>query len=300
MTVIGKQGIWDNSTYPWSDTTSAGYVGSIVTEINAWITAISGNPSIVANGQLPVQLKGPSDSTDGGVTNGFVYQFPDTTIGLDVTGPTYPTLLFEGQATGVSLIIGDEYNDNGSNSGYGSMYTGSGTGRGHSTSEAWSGTSNFDREAIIAYDTTDGQEFFAVGTRLGTSSSSTAGFAVFKDTSGHWCFVLEDTGFAYDNVLGFWTGTAGSYDTDPTVPGNSQYQGPLRLEAAVPTGAANKPNYDGEVQVYWYVANPALYDGRGTTGRYGAYNFTSNDTAVIIELGYDSIAVRVPVSGGGS
>ena len=60
MAIVVRQGIWDNAVYPWTDTTSAGMMGSIVTEIDTWISAISSNASIVANGQLPVKVREPS------------------------------------------------------------------------------------------------------------------------------------------------------------------------------------------------------------------------------------------------
>lgn len=276
-------------------------MGSIVAEIDAWIIAISSNPSIVANGQLPVKLKGPTDSTNSGVTNGFVYEFPDTTIGLNADGPTYPTLLIEGVQTSLRVSVGDGYNNNSSlNEGFGSIYAGSADGQGHASSESWAGDANYDREAIIVYDDTDGEEFFAVGMKMGASGSDSGGFIVFKDSDNHWCFAIEDGGFAYDNVLGYWTGQSGAHDTDPIGTPNGGIQTAITLYASQPGGAANKSGYDNAIQYWWYAASSCIYDGRGTGARYGNYSYLPGGTEIIIELGYDSPAVKVPFSGGGS
>ena len=266
-------------------------MGSIVTEIDAWITAIASNASIVANGQLPVKVREPSDSTNSGTNNGFGYRFPDTTIGLDADGPTYPTLIVHGIQTDLDMEAGDEFEDDTQNSGFGDQ----GSNPGHFSTAAVPGDSGFDREAIVAYDTTDGQEFIAVGFKLGSGSNDSGGFLVFKDTDGHWCFIMKNAGFAYDNHQGFWTGSVGLYDMDPqTVVDTGAYL-PLTMEATILSGSSSRPGYDDIVQVYWYPANPALYSGRGTSGGFGDFCRINNDTEAVVALGQTSNAVRVTI-----
>ena len=207
MTIVKKQGIWLDASYPWTDTTSAGMMGSIVTEMDAWVSAISANPSIVANGQLPVKMREPTDSTNGGVTNGFAYEFPDTTLGVNLDGPSYPVMLVYGTQSSCIMECGDEYVDDSSNNGFGTHNNASASG--HRTPHTVTGDAGHDNQAIVIYDDTDGQEFFAVAFKLGTASGDNAGFVVFKDTSGHWCFTMKEDGFAYDNVLNYWTGHQG-------------------------------------------------------------------------------------------
>lgn len=291
MAIVSRQGIWSNATYPWTDQTSAGYMGSIVAEIDAWISAISSNASIVANGMLPVKVREPSDSTNAGVRNGFGYRFPDTSIGLNADGSTYPTLICHGTETSLIPEVGDQFEDDTQNNGFGDL----GINPGHYTFESISGVAGYDREAIIFYDTTDGEEFIAVGMKLGTSTSNNIGFAVFKDSDGHWSFVIKQNGFCYDNLLGYWTGFSGPYTTLPTMLDNGAYTSALSMRAAGSTGANTRPGFDYAIQGVWYAANSALYAGLGTVANLGNYTLLNSGTEAVIHTGYKSVAVRVPV-----
>lgn len=291
MAVVIKQGIWDNATYPWTDQTSAGLMGSIVTEIDAWITAITSNASIVANGQLPVKVRQPSDSTSGGTRNGFGYQFPDTSIGLNADGPTYPTLLVHGTETGLTVEAGDEFEDDTQNDGFGDL----GSSPGHYTLASIPGTSGTDNEVIVAYDTTDEQEFIAIGFKLGSSNTRSGSVAVFKDTSGHWGFAIRDLGFNYDIHQGYWTGQEGPYDTDPEPIEYSSIYAPFVLETTEEYGSQSRAGFDYIVQQYWYPANPALYSGRGTSDNFGNFSRINNNTEAIVSLGYNAVAVRAAI-----
>lgn len=291
MAVVIKQGIWDNATYPWTDQASAGFMGSIVAEIDAWITAISSNASIVANGQLPVKVREPSDSTNSGTRNGFGYEFPDTTIGLNADGPTYPTLLIHGTETSLTTEVGDEFEDDTQNDGFGDL----GLTPGHYSLTSVPGTSGTNREAIVAYDTTDEQEFIAVGFKLGTTNTRSGGFAVFKDTDGHWCFVVRDIGFSYDTHQGYWTGQNGPYDIDPEPIEYSSIYAPFVLKTTDYYGSQSRAGFDSIIQQYWYPANPALYSGRGASDDFGNFSRINSDTEAIVSLGYNTAAVRVTI-----
>lgn len=291
MAIVKKQGIWTNSVYPWTDTTSAGLMGSIVTEIDAWITAISSNASIVANGQLPVKVREPSDSTNSGTRNGFVYEFPDTTIGVGADGPTYPHLMVHGTQTSLILESGDEFEDDTQNNGFGDM----GSSPGHSTSSSIAGDSGYDNQAIIFYDDTDGQEFFVGGIQLGSSVSDSASFGAAKDLDGRWMLMTNDRGFTYDNILEYWTGFTGPYDTDPSLDDTTAVMRSLNYFLVTPTGANTRSNFDYELQGRWYAANPALYASLGSQGRLGNYVLVNGGTEAIVQTGFNGFAVRVPV-----
>lgn len=291
MAIVKRQGIWTDASYPWTDQTSAGMMGSIVAEFDAWVSAISGNASIVANGQLPVKLRDPSSSTDGGVTNGFVYEFPDTSIGLDADGPTYPTLMAYGTETSLKFVSSDEYADDASNGGFGD---GDNT-PGHRVGVTVGGDAGYDRQAIVFYDDTDGEEFFVVGVKVGTSTSENSGLGAFKDTDGHWVLVTGGFALAYDNVLGYWTGSTGPYDTDPVMDQNTSWLGPLVFRVNISAGSISRPGFDNKIQGKWYPANGALHSGLNSLAKLGNYVLTEGGTEAIVMTGYASIAVRVPV-----
>jgi hypothetical protein len=289
MAVVSKYGVWDNATYPWTDQTSAGVMGSIVSEIDGWISAISTNASIVANGQLPVKIRDPNSSTNAGVTNGFVYEFPDTTIGQGALGPTWPTFKFQGTATATSIQVGDQYLDTTANNGYGDFSSATG----HYSSVAYAGDAGYSVQAIIAYDIIDGQEFFAVGMKMGTGTSDEISFGFFKDTSGHWCFCTMEEAFCYDTVLNYWTGEFGPYDTDPVMAITSTWD-PLYVWASVSTGAATFPGYENSLQGFWYSANSAMYSGRHTSSKFGSYSDVESGKQ-ILTLSYSGLAVLINV-----
>lgn len=293
MAVVAKHGIWDNASFPWTNQTSAGLMGSIITEIDAWITAISGNASIIANGQVPVKKRDQNSSTDGGVNNGFVYEFPDTSIGLNNDGPTYPTLLIYGTETFLNLKMTDEYGDNTSNGGYGSA----GQSTGHVVSETSSGAAGYNNEAIVVTETTDGEEFLAVCIKMSSVNSQNGAFLVAKDMDGRWFFDLKGTGFAYDNLMGYWTAAGGPYDTDPlgTVIATSNIYRPYIMGTSSLTGAVSRPGYNGEGQAYWIPKSPKIMTGRTTTSTFGEYRALANGTEQVLGLGYIAPAIIIPV-----
>lgn len=289
MAVVSKYGVWDNAAYPWTDQTSAGVMGSIVTEIDAWIVAISTNASIIANGQLPVKVRDPSSSTDAGVTNGFGYEFPDTTIGQGAFGPTWPTLMFQGTATSINVEAGDQFVDSTANSGYGDFLSSTG----HASLVTKTGDAGYSVQAIIASDTTDGQEFIAVGMKTGSATADEVSFSIFKDTSGHWCFVMMEEALCYDTFLNYWTGETGAYDTDPVMVVTT-YWDPLIIKSITLSGAASLPGYANKLQGYWYPANSAVYAGRDTSSQFGSYADAMPGKQVLT-LSYTGIAILIDV-----
>lgn len=266
-------------------------MGSVMAQMDGWIASIGVNPTIIANGQLPVKVRQPSDSTNGGVTNGFGYRFPDTTIGLNADGPDYPHLIIHGTETSLVLEVGDEYEDDTQNGGFGNMAATPG----HYSLQSMAGDAGFNNEAIVAYDTTNGQEFFGAGFRTGNAASKSGAFVVFKDTDGHWCFMVEFVAFAYDTILNYWVGFNGPYDTDPAQVYTTSGYYPLTIRAGTIQGVGGKSGYDGSLQSFWYANNPALYSGRYSTDQFGDFTRINNDTEAVISLGYTSSAVRVTI-----
>ena len=157
------------------------------------------------------------------------------------------------------------------------------------------GDAGYDRQAVVFYDATDGQEFFFCGVKLGTGSFDNGGFGAFKDTDGHWAIVTGPYGIAYDTVLNYWTGSTGPYDTDPVIDSTTTLLRPLMLRANISVGANNRAGFDNQIQSRWYPSNPALYSGLGTSGKMGNFVLIEGGTEAVIIAGYNSVAVRVPV-----
>ena len=291
MGITAKYGVWDNTTYPWTDQTSAGVMGSIVTEIDAWITAISSNASIIANGQLPVKKRDPASSTNSGTTNGFAYEFPDTVIGTGKTGATYPTLMFYGTQTSLIGGISDQYGDNTSNNGYGTYNAGTG----HYSDVSGTGDTGYSNQAIVVYGDVDEEEFLGVAIKHGAGTSDEMSFTVFKDQSNHWCFQVRGTGFGYDNQLDYWTGEVGSYDTDPVIQGGGvNVVGAGFIATTGIAGASSKPGYNGVGQSQWFPKSNKVMGGRGTSGRWGDFKNLGTGEQYI-SLGFNSFGFLIPV-----
>lgn len=292
MAVVAKHGIWSNATYPWTDQTSAGYMGSIVAEIDAWITAISSNSSIIANGMAPVKKRDPSSSTNSGTRNGFAYEFPDTSIGLDADGPTYPTLIAHGTETSFVLEVGDEFEDDTQNNGFGDL----GFTPGHLSASSANGSAGFDNEVIICTETTDGEEFLAVSFKLGSATANAIAFLAARDQDGHWMFDVKGLGFVYDPIMGFWSGASGPYDTDPsglTLASSSAFRSYIISTGSI-TGASGRAGYNGEGKGIWIPKSGKLCGGRNTTSVFGEYLPLANGTEQILGLGYQGPAVIIP------
>ena len=241
-------------------------------------------------GQLPVKKREPTDSTNGGTNNGFAYEFPDTSIGLNADGPTYPTLIVHGTETSLKTECSDEYVDSTTNSGFGDA----GSTPGHLATLSTNGDTGYDRQAIVFYDNTDGEEFFLCGVKIGGGNDQ-VGFGVFKDTDGHWVILMGSVAIAYDKVLNYWTAATGPYDTDPILESYTSHFDPLAVRVSVSSGAITKPGFDQQVQGRWYAANSALYSGLGASGIFGNYVLIEGGTEAIVITGRSSAAVRVPV-----
>lgn len=293
MAVVAKHGVWDNATYPYSDTTANGFLGSICAEMDAWITAISANPSITTNGMLPVKIHGPSSSTNSGTNNGFVYQFPDTSIGLNKDGPSYPHFMHYGIETSRNIWVTDEYLDDGSNFGFGARNSNPG----HFSGATCTGDTGFNNEVVVATETTDGEEFFACGVLAGNGTNDSHSFTIFKDTDNHWCFAIREAGFAYDTIQGYWTGTTGPYDTDPSsvIPASSSAFLPFLVQCANVAGAINRPGFTGEGQGTWIPKSSKIYCGRSTSGRFADYVTLQNGTETLLCLAYYGTSIIIPV-----
>lgn len=289
VAVVASYQAFDYATLPWSDQTSAGPIGATVGVIDTWVSAISTNASIIANGMLPVKVKDQNSSTNSGTDNGFVYRFPSSAIGVPA-GATQPHLGLFGTETSIKVQACNQYTDNTSSNGYGTFSSFPG----HLSATTFNGDTGFSKEILVAYDTTDGEEFIAVGINTGSSSSDSGGFCVGVDTDGNWVMTMNEVGLAYDTIRSDWTGSTGPDDTDPEIPVINGGWEQFCLKAKSPAGITSGVLLQGE----WRTANDNIFTGRDTSARFGYYVPISEGglSGQLIAFGYETVGILCPTS----
>lgn len=289
VAVVASYQAFDNATLPWSDQTTSGPIGATVAIIDTWIAAISTNPSIIANGMAPTKIKDQNSSTNSGGTNGFVYSFPSSVVGVPA-GATQPHLGLYGTETSINVKACNEYTDDATSSGYGSFANAPG----HLSSTSFTGDSGYDKQILIAYDTTDGEEFIAVGIRAGAAATDSGGIFAGVDTSGNWVMTVNELGLAYDTIRSDWTGSAGPEDTDPELAVVTSGWEQFCLRANAPWGITSGVL----TQADWRAANSNVFSGRDTSASFGGY-ITINEGGLsgqLIAFGYETIGILCPTS----
>lgn len=151
---VGKYKFWDSATANGLGTSANDFWPALEAELDAWISAISSNASL--SGAVPTKLKGVADSTNANFL-GFVVELPHS------TDPSIYARSYCSSASGIVQSVGQTFVDNGSSGGYGAM-----SGVADTEGSTWSAT-GIDLGIFLAYDTTDGEEFFIAG-RWGSDS----------------------------------------------------------------------------------------------------------------------------------
>ena len=172
---VGKYKFWDGASVSMHGGTSDDYWPALEAELDSWITAISGNASMT--GQTPIKQKGYADSTATSTHRGF---------GLELPHPTHPSHYFASysySATARRRYQASTWTDDGGDGGYGSF-----SGTTNNEAGTFSGDGN-DTGIFLAYDTTDGEEFFI---------------------AGHWDVSSESN---HDNLISLMMGTHGGWGT---------------------------------------------------------------------------------------
>ena len=177
---VVKYKFWDSASYDGLGTTSGDYFPSLETELDAWITAISGNASMT--GYLPVKQKGVAGSTNANQI-GFTISCPHA------TGTTISVQAHTTSATGRAIRLGYGWTDSGSNGGYGTLGT-----QLWADSCSWDST-GYDQGILLAYDTTDEKEFFMAGAYSSRGNVySDSIITLIRGTAGQWGLWGNDGG----------------------------------------------------------------------------------------------------------
>lgn len=255
--------LWPSASYSGFGTASTDFWPSLEAKIDAWITAISSNASIVADGALPIKRKGYADTTDAANRMGVVIELPRTGIS---------SFYYYGVTLNSTIryaYVNTGWTDNGTNGGYGSPTVGDNTG----TTYSWA-TSGQDMGIIIAQDTTDGQEMFMAAT-AGTSTSQEGSlFTAVRTLGGGWASILNSS--ATSSVCMWHNETAGTVARDLNLIEDGNRFTPLVAQDLYSTPGIG-PGYA------MLPANPRVLS-IGQSSRTGAY--FGNGTNSVYQLWY--------------
>ena len=176
---VGKYKFWDSTIMAGLGTSANDFWPALEAELDAWITAISGNASL-SGGGVPVKQKGYADSTNANYL-GFVVELPH---------PTNPSVYYASFCTSSTALqqrVAETWTDSGGFGGYGAFSGVNGVKTG-----TWAAT-GIDTGIFLAYDTTDGEEFFVAGRwDTGTVSNHDPLALIVRGVQGDWSGTVID------------------------------------------------------------------------------------------------------------
>ena len=245
---------WDSASYDFNSTDADAALPQFEGELLAWIAAVNANPSNA--GRQITQLKGYADST--------AENYAGTVVRVGANNDTEFAYFMHAQLGSVSykqFQLGPVYTDDGSNGGYGAI-----SGGDNDTQMSWK-SNGTEADWLIVYDTTDGQEFFCWGPRMGSSANYQDGFIVFKATNGEWTINTSDgtttNQMCYhyfdDEVSTGWSSIDRTNNYGAQVPVATETFSRYRLY----TRGTDSGSYIG--RAYVTAANPSLFIPHGST-----------------------------------
>ena len=185
-----KYQAWTSGTWDWDSNNAGSACVELVSELDAWIALINANPSQV--GKQVVRRRGPADSTTAG-WRGFVVEFP-----FNTTAASMYVSLHSNATTNLRFYAGDQYTDDASNGGYGTVSATNGLSS--DVSISWKNSITTSGSFVIGYSTVDTEEFFCVGWFLDSSNTYADSVTIYKNTYGEWTAMMNDgnshTGFS--------------------------------------------------------------------------------------------------------
>lgn len=240
---------WDAANYNWLGQNTTDALPSLEAELDAWIATVNG---IASNaGRQLAKKRGYASST---TTN-----YAGLVIEAGANNNTEKGYLqyISVEPTRKSVYAGDTFSDDTSKGGYGTVSGGSAD-----TVVTWR-TSGSEANFLLVYDTTDGQEFFAMGPSFGTTGTSVMdGFVIFKCTDGEWAMASSDASFYHvthywgaDN--GGWNNCGRTSSADNAVYATAYVYSRFSIVKAASGGTSYTGRSD-EPKPIMYAANPAL------------------------------------------
>lgn len=182
MAVSVSYQTWTSDTYNWLDTsTSTAVTPEIDSLLDTWVAAVNGNAANT-NKQITV-TKSPASSTSANFV-GWVIQ-----AASNASGSGFFTRFYTSTTTNLVATFSETFTDNGTNGGYGAAAGANATDQ--SISFATSGVVG---EFVVASDTVNEQEFFALGWRVNSLTTQSDQLLIYKDTAGEWAAAFSDGG----------------------------------------------------------------------------------------------------------
>lgn len=174
MAVTMDYQAWTSSLYNWLDKTTATSAPlQINDKLDAWVASVNANASN-ASKQITVE-RDPSNSTSANFV-GWVIKLASPNA-----GSTFYASLYSNATTAATASFHAGWTASTTNGSYGTQTNPTST----TTGVAWY-TSGQNAEFAVATETQDGQEFFCLGWKVGTNTSYSGTFLLFKDTGGEW------------------------------------------------------------------------------------------------------------------
>lgn len=274
MAVSVSYQTWSSGTYNWLDTaTSTAAPQQIDNLLDTWVAAVNGNAANT-NKQITV-TKSPASSTSANFV-GWVIQAASNS-----SGSGFFTRLYTSTTTNLIATFSETFTDNGTNGGYGAAAGASAT----DTTISFA-TSGVVGEFVVASDTVNEQEFFALGWRTNNLTTQSDQLLIYKDTAGEWAAAFSDGG----TVIGsFYMGTHSTPQRCFTVANPTQLNTSLleRWSLILTSSATHLATAGSEMTVRSVAANSnVLYTSTAGSHGFGKWaSISGGKTAVCLGLG---------------
>ena len=247
---------WSAAAVDWrANATSTGLSYALNQKLRDWIVVVNGN---AANASKQIEMWKDETTSTGSTHQGMVLKvYYNSGVDDHFYWGVYGTNTLH------DVRGAKSWNDNGSNGGYGTSAT-SGYYFADSQSKVLDGT--VDADILIAYDTTNDQEFFTwCVTSIGSANSYQDGNTILKASNGQWFCMSNDSSIrrpiTYSNSMGDVNGTESSLVTinnQSVSPYSSGVTYRISRFAVLPTTSST--NSGGLIPIT-YAKNPFL----GTT-----------------------------------
>lgn len=283
MTVSLSYQAWSAANYVWnasSGTTHAAY--QINDLLKNWVLAVNNNPS---NGTRRITLEREPANTTAPALGGWVFK-----VESPVSNSILYSQLVVSNSSNLYFAAGSTWTSGTSLSGYGVI-------SGNSTLDASNTfyTTGYVAEFAVASSIVDGQEFFAIGWRMDNTMSVSDYFLLFKDTTGEWALVYNDSG----SIAGAHVMTThpqprrafGTFSEAFIGPTTNGYFAPPYFYTQSTTYA---PTTSAEWTIAFMAANPNLYVAKSATDQVlGRWAYLNNATEKIVCIGRN-LYVKLP------
>ena len=244
---------WSAAAVDWgANATSTGLSYALNQKLRDWIAVVNGN---AANADKQIEMWKDETSATGSTVQGMVLKvYYNSGVDDNFYWGVY------GTNTSHDVKGAKNWNDNGSSGGYGSNST---TGYYFTDNQSKQLAGTVDADMLIAYDTTNDQEFFTwCVTSIGSNTVYQDGNTILKASNGEWFCLSNDgnavKGITYSNSLGDVNATENASTTSNSPSLNEYYtisDSQVTRFAIVPNTSSNSA---GGLVPITYAKNPFI------------------------------------------